>query len=300
VLDGQGNPVLQSGVLIAASIASGPAGGSLGGSVVASTGADGIATFGGLVLSGPAGSYVLGFASAGLPAISSAPITLSAGAGASLSLTTQPSTSVANATVFPQQPVIQLRDAANNPVAQAGPEAIEAAMSTPDWRTGLPWPSSTLTAGCRAMTTPLWAVCEGWVTRSSVAGEPAVSVMAPEVIGAMPGALNEIVKLPTGPASERLENVAAPEALVVAVTVPPRVPFPEAIDAVMTSPGTGATGLFDPSRICTTGWVPKATPLRAVAGGAVVRLSLLGAPAATENGMLIAEMSPGGAVAIRV
>ncbi len=120
LLDGHGNTVLQSGVAITGSIASGPAGGSLGGSVVASTDGNGVAAFTGLALTGPAGSYLLGFGSGALPAATSAPVVLGAGVGVSLSLRTQPSAQVVNASVFPQQPAVQLRDAAGNPVAQAG------------------------------------------------------------------------------------------------------------------------------------------------------------------------------------
>lgn len=119
LVDSRGNVVPQSGVVITAAIVSGPAGGTLTGSAVASTDNNGVATFTGLTLTGPAGSYLLGFGGSGLPGVSSTPIALAAGAGAGLSLTTQPSSFAANATVFAQQPVVQLRDAAGNPVTQA-------------------------------------------------------------------------------------------------------------------------------------------------------------------------------------
>jgi Big-like domain-containing protein len=118
--DQAGNAVRQAGIAITASIASGPAGGSLGGATVVVTDANGLASFGNLSLSGSAGSYTLGFNGAGMTGTASSPIVLGAGGGTNLAVTTQPSTTVASGAVFPRQPVIQLRDAANNPVAQAG------------------------------------------------------------------------------------------------------------------------------------------------------------------------------------
>jgi Big-like domain-containing protein len=120
VRDQAGNAVLQSGIAITASIATGPPGASLGGSAVVTTNANGMAGFGNLSLNGSAGSYTLAFAGAGMTQASSNTITLAAGGATNLALTTQPSASAVSGAVFPRQPVIQLRDAANNPVAQAG------------------------------------------------------------------------------------------------------------------------------------------------------------------------------------
>src|SRR6266567_3312283 len=70
--------------------------------------------------SGPIGSYALSFAASGFTSATSNTITLSAGPAAKLAVTTQPSSSVQNAIAFPQQPVVQLQDAAGNNVSQAG------------------------------------------------------------------------------------------------------------------------------------------------------------------------------------
>ncbi len=118
--DLSGNDVAQPGVAVTAAIASGPPGGSLGGTTVVTTTSNGSASYTGLSLSGPAGSYTLRFSSSGLTAATSNSIGLGAGGGTNLAITTQPSGSVASGAVFPQQPAVQLRDAANNPVAQAG------------------------------------------------------------------------------------------------------------------------------------------------------------------------------------
>ncbi len=117
--DASNNAVSQSGVAVTASIATGPAG-ILGGATTVTTDLSGVASFANLSISGPTGSYTLGFASAGLTSATSSAITLSAGAGLTLSITTQPSASAQNGAIFAQQPVLQLRDGSNNPVAQAG------------------------------------------------------------------------------------------------------------------------------------------------------------------------------------
>jgi hypothetical protein len=66
---------------------------------------------------------VLGFGSAGLSSVTSTPITLTAGAGTSLAVTTQPSAAATSGVAFPQQPVIQIQDAAGNPLDGSNPAA---------------------------------------------------------------------------------------------------------------------------------------------------------------------------------
>src|SRR5882762_2125041 len=116
--DGAGNAVSQAGVTVTAAIATG--GGTLGGTTTAITSASGIASFANLSLSGPAGSYTLGFGATGLTPATSGPITLSAGGSTHLTLTTEPSATAQSGVAFGQQPVVQLRDGAGNPVSQAG------------------------------------------------------------------------------------------------------------------------------------------------------------------------------------
>src|SRR6266853_323886 len=116
--DGAGNPVSQVGVTVTATRATGT--GTLGGTVTAVTNASGVASFADLSISGTAGNYTLSFSATGLTAAVSGPITLSAGAATHLTLTTQPSTTAQSGVAFAQQPVLQLRDGAGNPVSQAG------------------------------------------------------------------------------------------------------------------------------------------------------------------------------------
>jgi len=118
VRDAQGNPVLQSGLTVTASIASG-AGATLVGSGTATTDSSGLAQFAGLGLSGPAGNYTLGFASTGLTSATSATIALGPGAPAQLAIVTQPA-GATNGAAFTTQPAIQVRDAQGSPVTTAG------------------------------------------------------------------------------------------------------------------------------------------------------------------------------------
>ena len=116
--DASGNAVSQAGVTVTASIASG--GGTLGGATSATTDAGGRVTFAGLAISGTAGQRTLAFASSGLAGAASAAVDVVAGAPASLSVTTQPSSSAQSGAAFPAQPVLQLRDADGNAVPRAG------------------------------------------------------------------------------------------------------------------------------------------------------------------------------------
>ncbi len=118
VRDGAGNAVSQSGIVVTAAIASG--GGTLGGTVAATSDASGVATFTNLSISGTIGSRTLGFTASGLVSATSGAITVAAGLAAQLALTTQPSATVQSGVVFPQQPVAQVRDAAGNAVSQSG------------------------------------------------------------------------------------------------------------------------------------------------------------------------------------
>ncbi len=117
--DASNNPVSQAGVPVSATIATG-AGGTLGGTLTVNTVANGTATFSNLTLTGTSGDYTLQFAAPGVTAVVSTTITLSAGTGSKLGITTQPPGTATNGVAFSQAPVIQLLDASNNPVPQSG------------------------------------------------------------------------------------------------------------------------------------------------------------------------------------
>lgn len=116
--DAAGNNVSAAGVVVTVTLNG--SGGTLGGTASATTDASGIATFSGLSISGTVGSYTLTFASAPLSSITSNSIAVGAGAASQFTITSQPSSSATNDVAFAQQPVLQLRDAAGNAVAQSG------------------------------------------------------------------------------------------------------------------------------------------------------------------------------------
>ena len=116
--DSSGNAVSQSGVVVSAAIASG--GGTLGGTLTATTNPGGAATFTNLSITGSAGARTLTFTASGLTATTSGTITITAGAASQLAITTQPSATAASGAAFAQQPVIQIQDASGNAVSQSG------------------------------------------------------------------------------------------------------------------------------------------------------------------------------------
>lgn len=126
VRDAQSNPVTTAGIVVSASVNG--AGATTIGSASAVTNASGLATFSSLGLSGTAGNYTLDFSSSGLPNVTSGTIALAAGAAARLTISTQPSPAVASGSALAQQPVIQLRDGAGNPVSTSG-VVVSAAIS---------------------------------------------------------------------------------------------------------------------------------------------------------------------------
>ena len=140
--DGGGNDV--SGVVITAAILTGPGGSTLGGTLTATTGSNGRATFTNLSISGPVGAYTLRFTATGATSATSQTITLAAGDPSKLAITTQPSSAARNDIEFANQPVIQVQDAAGNPVNDNG-RTITAAIATGSGALG-----GTLTANTNA------------------------------------------------------------------------------------------------------------------------------------------------------
>jgi len=115
--DASDNAVSQANVVVTAVIASGS--GTLNGTMTATTNASGVATFSGLRIFG-LGAFTLSFSAPGLGQVTSSTITVSAGPASKLSITTQPSSTVQSGVALAQNPVIQVTDAGNNPIAQAG------------------------------------------------------------------------------------------------------------------------------------------------------------------------------------
>src|SRR2546430_17058351 len=120
---------------------------------------------------------------------------------------------------------------------------------------------------------------------------PAVIVIVPEVAAVRPVALKLSVRSPAGPVIARFVKLATPLPFVVAVSVPPSVPPPVAIAAVTVTPAW-LTALPLASRNCTTGCRANATPLCAVADGAVLIVSCVAAPAVAVALKLTGDPAP--------
>jgi hypothetical protein len=118
--DANGAAVLQSGVSVSASVASG--GGTLSGTISVTTNSSGVASFTDLALTGT-GAQTLRFAANGLTSATSSTITLSTSPpppATKLAITTQPAASATSGVAFSTQPVVQLQDANGNAVSQSG------------------------------------------------------------------------------------------------------------------------------------------------------------------------------------
>ncbi len=147
--DGSGNAVSESGVVVTAAIASG--GGTLGGTLTATTNTSGVATFTNLAITGTIGDRTLGFSATSLTGATSGTITVSASAASQLAITTQPSATAQNGVAFAQQPVIQLQDASGNAVSQSG-VVVTAAIASGAGTLGGTLTATTSTSGVATFT----------------------------------------------------------------------------------------------------------------------------------------------------
>jgi hypothetical protein len=138
--DGAGNVVNTAGVNVTVGIA--PSGASLTGSTVAATNASGIATFTGLGITGLVGNYTLAFSASGLSGATSSAISVTPGAAAALTITTQPPSTAASGSAFSTAPTVQLRDVSGNAVSQSG-VSITASLNGPAGNTLIGTPNAT-------------------------------------------------------------------------------------------------------------------------------------------------------------
>lgn len=128
--DAGGNPVSQAGLAVTASIATGPAGGTLVGNPIAATNGQGLAIFSGLGITGSPGIYTLNFIGANLSGATSSGVTLAAGAPARLAFAVQPSAAAAGGVITP--PVqVAVEDAQGNAVPGATNNVTVAIGSNP-------------------------------------------------------------------------------------------------------------------------------------------------------------------------
>ena len=126
--DAVGNPVATAGIAISAAIASGPVGGALVGSSTVGTNVGGLATFAGLGISGPAGTYFLNFSGPSISGVTSSGIAVAAGAPTRVVFTVGPSNVAAGGTIAPAVKVA-VEDADGN-VATGATNTVTLALAT--------------------------------------------------------------------------------------------------------------------------------------------------------------------------
>ena len=112
--DSFGNPVATSGVVVSAAITAGSGGLA---NATATTNASGLATFSGLTITGAAGSFSLSFSAPSYSPLPFGPITVSAGAAASLAINAGNGQTAAAGTAVAVAPAVIVTDGAGNPVA---------------------------------------------------------------------------------------------------------------------------------------------------------------------------------------
>ena len=127
LVDSGGNTVATSGVTLTAAIATG--GGTLGGTLTATTDAAGIATFTDLSITGTTGNRTLSFSSSGLTGVASGTITITAGSAAALAVTTEP-VGGASGGALPTQPIVRIVDGSGNTVTSNNSTVVTAAIQS--------------------------------------------------------------------------------------------------------------------------------------------------------------------------
>ena len=217
------------GVSVTVSVASGT--GAVQGTLTRTTGADGRATFNDLKLVGTTGSYTLRFAAGALAVVSRA-ITLAAGDGTQLSITTQPSSSVESGDVLARQPVVQVRDLSGNASAQGG-VAVTVSIASGGGTLG---GTTTRTTGANGQAS---------FTDLEITGSPGPRTLRFSATG-LTGVTSATVNV-TAPAATRLLLATQPAATAVngaALSTQPSVQVADASGGAVDQAGTTITAVI--------------------------------------------------------
>jgi hypothetical protein len=118
IQDSMGNPVSQSGTTITAAIASGA--GTLGGTLTASTGAGGFATFTNLQITGLVGARTLTFTAGGLTSVTSGTVAISAGGATQIAVSAGNHQAATAGSAVGTPPSVIVTDVSGNPVSGVG------------------------------------------------------------------------------------------------------------------------------------------------------------------------------------
>lgn len=214
VQSGGGTPVPQPGVTVTASIATGSSFASLGGGTTAVTAANGRATFNGLKLTGPVGTYTLSFSAPGLTAVVGGAIDLTAASGrvplidmgnrtylgftGGLFANGSNAMPAAHAAVGAARArAVRRLDLSGNPSASGKIVLMSAGFSNPSQE----W--------CDVLSFP----CNSWTFTGQAAADPAVNHAAVAIVnGALGGQTAEFWRSPTDANYDRVrDSVLVPQ-----------------------------------------------------------------------------------------
>ncbi|WP_424186963.1 hypothetical protein ACOBQX_03775 [Actinokineospora sp. G85] len=186
VQDASGAAVPGAGRTITVAIGANPAGGTLSGTVSATTNASGVAAFPGLSINRAGTGYTLTAAGTGLTSATSSPFAITAGAASRLVFTASPDTSFAGR-AFHTQPVVAVQDAGGN-VATSSTATVSVTLTTPGGAT-LTCTAKAAVAGVATFTGCLVSAV-GTYTLTATSGALTPAVSAPFQVIAAPTALN--------------------------------------------------------------------------------------------------------------
>ncbi len=232
-LDGGGNPI--SGLLVTASIFSG--GGTLGGTLTATTDGSGLATFTNLSITGAPGARVLRFSATDWTAVDSNAVTVFS----NLTITQQPSAAATSGFAFAQQPIIQALDGNSAPVSGL---VVTAAIATGGGTLGGTVTATTNGSGLATFTNlsitgtagdrTLEFTASGWGTVTSnaitISAAPGACLIEGGIVG------SQLVEL-MGCTTAQITTASTS----VPLDVPPGTTTDDLLIAVLSSAGNGTT-----------------------------------------------------------
>ena len=272
IVDQFGNPVVQSGIVVTASLASGT--GTLT-NATATTGPTGAAEFNGLAINGVAGTYTLAFNAPGLAAATSTPITLVAGSANRLAFVAPPPGNATNGQPFGGTVAVALRDATGNPVLQAGVTITASIASGAGILSGPP-----LTAATDALGVATFA---GLV----ITGQTGPYTLAFAATGVTP-LVSATIQLAAGPATKLILAVAPPTTAVSGVAL---VPAPAVRLADVSGNPVSTAGVQVTATLATgTGTLAGATATTGATGTATFSTLTISGPAGSYS---LAFAAPG-------
>jgi YVTN family beta-propeller protein len=262
VKDGATN--LVPGATVAVSVGSGGSLTFTNGS--ATTDGSGVATFTGLTASGLAGDRTLLFTAGTAVSAASSTVTISAGAPATVAITTQPPTAVQALIAFPTAPVVTVTDGGGNPVAN---QAVTVSVATGG---ALTFTNGSATTDGSGVATFTGLTANGTAGARTLKFTAGTAVSVPSTSVTLNAGAPDTVTITTQPAAIVQTGVLFPTVPVVKVTDGGGNPVPN--QAVTVSVASGAALTFNAAGTATTNSSGVATFTGLVATGTVGQRTL--------------------------